>query len=161
MGATGPDGAVAHVDVAGVAATAFDHFDCRSRDPQLHTHVVISNKVMTVQDGRWRTLAGRPMHSAVVAISELYNATLADQLTRTLGVEWERRDRGRDRTPAWEIVGVSEELIGEFSTRTRHIEAEKDRLIAEYAARHGPGDHEAEDRRSPSPGSPRTSPTHE
>jgi conjugative relaxase-like TrwC/TraI family protein len=137
VGATGPDGAVAHVDVAGVAATAFDHFDSRAGDPQLHTHVVVSNKVMTVQDGRWRTLAGRPMHSAVVAISELYNATLADQLTRSLGVEWERRDRGRDRTPAWEIVGVSEELIGEFSTRTRHIEVEKDRLIAEYVARHG------------------------
>ncbi|MGB4137929.1 MAG: MobF family relaxase, partial [Microbacterium sp.] len=89
VGAAGPDGAVAHVDVAGVTAAAFDHYDSRSGDPQLHTHVVISNKVQTVQDGRWRTLAGRPMHSAVVAVSELYNAALADQVTRTLGLGWE------------------------------------------------------------------------
>ncbi len=137
LGATGPDGAVAHVDVIGVSAAAFDHYDSRSGDPQLHTHVVISNKVLTAQDGKWRTLAGRPMHSAVVAVSELYNAALADQLTRTLGVGWEARDRGRDRNPAWEVEGVPDELVTEFSTRTRHIEAEKDRLIAEYVARHG------------------------
>jgi len=137
VGATGPDGAVAHVDVAGVVAAAFDHYDSRSGDPQLHTHVVISNKVLTVQDGRWRTLAGRPMHSAAVAVSELYNAALADRLTRTLGLGWETRERGRDRNPAWEIEGVPDELIGQFSTRSRHIEAEKDRLIAEYVARHG------------------------
>ncbi|MGE9809570.1 MobF family relaxase [Janibacter sp. G1551] len=137
VGATGPDGAVAHVDVAGVAAAAFDHYDSRAGDPQLHTHVVVSNKVFTVQDGKWRTLAGRPMHQAVVAISEMYNAVLADQLTRTLGLNWEARDRGRDRSPAWEITGVPQELMDEFSTRTRHIEAEKERLIAEYVAQHG------------------------
>ena len=137
VGATGPDGAVAHVDVAGVVAAAFDHYDSRAGDPQLHTHVVVSNKVLTVQDGRWRTLAGRPMHSVVVAVSELYNAALADQLTRVLGVEWEARERGRDRNPAWEIEGVPDELVTEFSTRSRHIEAEKDRLIAGYVAKHG------------------------
>lgn len=111
VGATGPDGAVAHVDVAGVVAAAFDHYDSRSGDPQLHTHVVISNKVLTVQDGRWRTLAGRPMYAAVVAVSELYNAALADRLTRTLGLGWESRERGRDRNPAWEIEGVPEERV--------------------------------------------------
>lgn len=137
VGATGPDGAVAHVDVAGVVAAAFDHYNSRAGDPQLHTHVVVSNKVFTVQDGRWRTLAGRPMHQTVVAISEMYNAVLADQLTRTLGLTWEARDRGRDRSPSWEITGVPQELMNEFSTRTRHIEVEKERLIAEYVAQHG------------------------
>lgn len=137
VGATGPDGAVAQVDVAGVAATAFDHYDSRAGDPQLHTHVVISNKVKAVHDGRWRMLDGRPMHAAVVALSEHYNAVLADHLSRTVGVSWEQRDRGRDRNPAWEITGVSEDLIGEFSSRSRHIEVEKERLIAQYVQRHG------------------------
>jgi conjugative relaxase-like TrwC/TraI family protein len=136
VGATGPDGAVAHVDVAGVSAAAFDHYDSRAGDPQLHTHVVISNKVFTVQDSTWRTLAGRPMHTAVVAISELYNAALADRLTRNLGVGWEARDRGRDRNPAWEVTTVPDELIAEFSTRTRHIEEEKARLIEQYVSAH-------------------------
>ena len=46
-GVAAGDGAVAQVDVVGVAATAYDHWDSRAGDPQLHTHVVISNKVKT------------------------------------------------------------------------------------------------------------------
>ncbi len=136
-GATAGDGAVAQVDVTGLVATAFDHFDSRAGDPHLHTHVVISNKVQTAFDGRWRSLDGRPMHAAVVALSELHEAVFADHMTRTFGVEWEARDMGRDRNPAWAIRTVPEELVQEFSTRARHIDAEKNRLIAEYVARHG------------------------
>jgi hypothetical protein len=44
-GTTAQGGAVAQVDVTGLIATAFDHFDSRAGDPHLHTHVVISNKV--------------------------------------------------------------------------------------------------------------------
>lgn len=66
-GVAGPDGAVAQVDVDGLIATAFDHYDSRAGDPQFHTHVVISNKVKTVFDGKWRSLDGRPMHAATLA----------------------------------------------------------------------------------------------
>ncbi|MEX1145610.1 MAG: MobF family relaxase, partial [Acidimicrobiia bacterium] len=137
IGTRGPAGAVAQVEVAGVIATAYDHYDSRSGDPQLHTHVVISNKVQGVHDGKWRTLDGRPMHAAVVALSEHYNAVLADHLTRTLGLGWDRRDRGRNRNPAWEITGVPDQLIETFSSRSRAIEVEKDRLIAAYVTKHG------------------------
>lgn len=136
-GATASDGAVAQVDVTGLVATAFDHFDSRAGDPHLHTHVVISNKVQTAFDGKWRSLDGRPMHAAVVALSELHEAVFADHMTRTFGVEWEARDMGRDRNPAWAISTVPEGLVQKFSTRARHIDAEKDRLIAEYVAKHG------------------------
>mgnify|MGYP001336747290 CR=1 FL=1 len=44
---------------------------------------------------------------------------------------------GLDHNPAWAIAGVPEELVAEFSTRARHIDAETDRLIAEYVAAHG------------------------
>lgn len=136
-GATAGDGAVAQVDVTGLIATAFDHFDSRAGDPHLHTHVVISNKAKTVLDGKWRSLDGRPMHAAVVTLSELHEAVFADHMTRTFGVSWEAREMGRDHNPAWAIAGVPEELIAEFSTRARHIDAETDRLIAEYIAAHG------------------------
>lgn len=63
-------------------------------------HVVISNKVQTVLDNKWRSLDGRSMHAAVVALSELQEAVFADRLTRSFGVEWEARDMGRDRNPA-------------------------------------------------------------
>ncbi|MGK0741809.1 MobF family relaxase [Leucobacter sp. Z1108] len=138
VGMIGADGgAVAQVDTFGLAATAYDHYDSRSSDPHLHTHVVVSNKVKTVLDGRWRSLDGRPMHAATVALSELHEAIIADHLTRLLGVAWEARDRGRDRNPAWAVRTVPEELVVEFSTRARQIDAEKDRLIAEYVQKHG------------------------
>jgi conjugative relaxase-like TrwC/TraI family protein len=136
-GISDSDGAVAQVSVAGVAAVAYDHFDSRAGDPQLHTHVVVSNKVLTVMDGRWRSLDGRPVFSSVTGLSAHYNALVADRLSRDVGVEWELRQRGADRNPQWEIAGISDGLIAEFSSRIREIELKKDELIAEYVARHG------------------------
>jgi conjugative relaxase-like TrwC/TraI family protein len=137
VGAVGRNGAVAQVDVTGVIATAFDHYDSRAGDPHLHTHVVISNKVQTARDGKWRSLDGRPLHAATVALSELHEAVFADHLTRAFGVGWEAREMGRDRNPAWAITAVPEELVVEFSSRSRQIEQEKNRLVAEYVERHG------------------------
>jgi conjugative relaxase-like TrwC/TraI family protein len=136
-GISDSDGAVAQVEVAGVAAVAYDHFDSRAGDPQLHTHVVVANKVMTVMDRRWRSLDGRPVFASRTGLSAQYDALLADRLSRELGVEWELRQRGPDRNPRWEVAGVTDELITEFSSRTREIELAKDELIAEYVARHG------------------------
>lgn len=127
---------VAQVATRGLIATAYDHYDSRSGDPQLHTHVVVPNKVQG-EDGRWRSLDGRPMHAAVVTLSEHYNALLFDRLSRDLGVGWDQRDRGKDRNPVWEMSGVPDELIGEFSSRSAAIDAEKDKLIAAYVAEHG------------------------
>lgn len=136
-GISDADGAVAQVEVAGVAAVAYDHFDSRAGDPQLHTHVVVANKVLTVMDGRWRSLDGRPVFASRTGLSAHYDALLADRLSRDLGIEWELRERGPDRNPRWEIAGVTDDLITEFSSRTREIELKKDELIAEYVARHG------------------------
>ncbi|MGE0306832.1 MAG: MobF family relaxase [Acidimicrobiia bacterium] len=136
-GANARDGASAHHDVIGVAATAYDHWDSRAADPQLHTHVVVSNKVKTVFDGRWRSLDSRPMFASVVALSEHYNAVLADILRRNFGIEWETRERGTNRNPAFEIAGVGEDLVAEFSNRARAIEVEKNRLIEQYERNHG------------------------
>ena len=130
-------GGVAQVPVLGVAATAYDHWDSRANDPQLHTHLVVSNKVKAVHDGQWRTLDSRALHHAVVALSEHYNAVLADRLTYTFGIGWERRDRGPGRSAQWEIVGVPDKLLAEFSSRSRDIDIATDRLIADYTALHG------------------------
>ena len=136
-GVSAGSGAVAQADVVGVIATAFDHWDSRLGDPQLHTHVVVSNKVQTKGDGRWRSLDGRPLHAAVVALSEHYNAVLADHLTGIFGIEWDQRARGPGRTPAWELAPVPDELIHEFSSRSRGIDLETDRLIDRYVRDHG------------------------
>ena len=75
MGAHG----VAQVNTTGLIAAAFDHRDCRAGDPNLHTHLVISNKVQVIgADGvpRWLALDGTPLHHATVAASELYNTRI-------------------------------------------------------------------------------------
>ena len=136
-GATVGDGAVAQVSVKGIIATAFDHFDSRAGDPHLHTHVVVSNKVQTALDDKWRSLDGRPLHAAVVALSTLHEAVFTDELTRALGVSWEPRDRGRDRNTAWTITGTPEELVAHFSSRSHAIDDETDKLIDAFVAAHG------------------------
>lgn len=136
-GVAAGDGAVAQVEIAGVAAVAYDHYDSRAGDPQLHIHLVVANKVQTVLDGRWRSLDGRPIYASLTALSTHYNAVLADRLTRELGVAWELRERAADRNPQWEIAGINDDLIREFSSRSREIDLEKDRLIGAYIARHG------------------------
>lgn len=136
-GATAGDGSVAQVPVNGPIVTAIDHFDSPAGDPHLHTHVVISSKVRTKLDGKWRSLVGRPIHAAVVALSELHEAVFADHMTRIFGVGGESRDRGRDRNPACAIAAVPETLVTEFSSRGPYIDAEKNLPINEYVAEHG------------------------
>lgn len=133
---SGHDG-IEQLDVAGVAGTAYDHWDSRSNDPQLHTHVVVSNKVLTRADKQWRTLDSRALHNAVVALSAHYDAILRDRLTGTFGLAWEHRARGVDRNPQWEIAAVPDALIGEFSSRSRLIDTATDALIADHVAQHG------------------------
>ncbi|MET0929002.1 MAG: MobF family relaxase [Aeromicrobium sp.] len=136
-GASTRRGAVAQVEVTGLIAAAYDHYDSRASDPHLHTHVVISNKVLAVHDGTWRSLDSRPLHSWTVALSELHQAVFADHLTRALGVTWEERERGRDRNPDWAVTGVPQSLARLFSGRSADIDVAADALIDDYVAEHG------------------------
>ena len=136
-GASTSKGAVAQVEVTGLIAAAYDHYDSRASDPHLHTHVVISNKVRTVYDGKWRSLDSRPLHSWTVALSELHQAVFADHLTRALGVTWEPRERGRDRNPDWAVASIPQFLVKRFSGRSADIDVAADKLIEEYVVQHG------------------------
>lgn len=137
VGTDAGDGSVAHVDVTGLVAMAYDHWDSRAHDPQLHTHLVVANKVRAVVDGKWRTPDSRALFNANVAFSEHYNAILADRLTATLGVTWSHRKRGRDRNLAFEIDEIPDGLLFEFSSRSAEIEHCADALIREYREQRG------------------------
>ncbi|MEV6273349.1 MobF family relaxase [Kribbella sp. NPDC051936] len=126
---TGEHG-VAQIDIQGLIAAAFDHWDTRSGDPQLHTHVVVANRVQGL-DGNWRTLDSRTLHHSTVAMSEIHNVLLADNLSGRLGVDWELRERGPQRNPAFEIESIPDELIREFSARTEQIETNLAALLDE------------------------------
>jgi conjugative relaxase-like TrwC/TraI family protein len=127
----------AQIDTTGVLAAMFDHWDSRAGDPDLHTHVAISNKVMG-SDGKWRSLDGRSLFAAAVSLSERYNTRIEDELRRRLGVNFD--DRGEsdgDHRAVREIVGVPATLISHFSKRRQNIEREYRELLSGYRSRHG------------------------
>ena len=128
---------VAQVPVRGVLAAAFDHWDTRTNDPHLHTHVVIANRVQAFDDDKWRTPDSRALFRATVALSELHQGLLMDRLRRVLGAEWEPRARRHSKVPRYAIAGVPEGLCAEFAQRGEAIEARKDRLVHAYRAAHG------------------------
>ncbi|OIQ88908.1 multifunctional conjugation protein TraI [mine drainage metagenome] len=128
---------------AGMIAAAFDHWDSRAGDPNLHTHVVIANKVRG-EDGAWRSVDSRALHHAVVAASETYDALLADALSRALPVRWGWRSRGPRRSIGLELDGVDDDLIREFSSRTTHIDEAMSARLAEFYATFGRGPNRVE-----------------
>ncbi len=76
---------VFQADTSGLLAAAFVHRSSRAGDPQLHTHVLLANKVQR-SDGEWRSLDGREVFATQKPAGMLYNAALRAELTRRLGV---------------------------------------------------------------------------
>jgi conjugative relaxase-like TrwC/TraI family protein len=128
---------VVQEDVEGVVATAFTHWDSRAGDPQLHDHVVVANRARSVSDGAWRTLDSRGLFKSVVMLGELHQGVLADLLTQELGWDWDERSRRHSDQVRWEVAGVPETLMAEFSQRAAAIEERKEVLIPAFVASHG------------------------
>jgi conjugative relaxase-like TrwC/TraI family protein len=128
---------VVQEDIEGVVATAFTHWDSRAGDPQLHDHVVVANRAQSVSDGAWRTLDSRGLYKSVVALSEMHQGVLSDLLTERLGWGWDGRSRRHSERLRWEVTGVSEALMAEFSQRSVAIEERKTALLGEFVAAFG------------------------
>jgi conjugative relaxase-like TrwC/TraI family protein len=124
-------------DIEGVIAAAFTHFDSRAGDPQLHDHLIVWNRARSISDGRWRTLDSRAIFQARSALSSMHQGVLSDLLTERLGVGWDARDRRHSERARFEITGVPESLMAQFSQRVEQIEASKDELIDAFVANHG------------------------
>ncbi|WP_091548035.1 MobF family relaxase [Modestobacter sp. DSM 44400] len=129
-------GGLRQVDVTGLLAVAFTHRDSRNGDPDLHTHVAISNKVRTL-DSRWRALDGRALHAAAVAASERYNTRLEAQLVQRLGVTFTDRPTRPGLRPVRELVGVPAELLAAWSTRRAQITTGHAQLLDRFQATYG------------------------
>ncbi len=129
---------VAHLGTMGAIAAAFDHWESRTGDPQLHTHLVIANRIQRITDGAWVTLDSRTLYKAAVAASEHYNGLLFDALHGQLGSDTDIRNPVTStQNPGQQLTGIDEELIREFSNRSRLINVETDRLVAEWVTDHG------------------------
>jgi DNA primase catalytic core len=127
---------VRQVEVTGLIATAFTHRDSRNGDPDLHTHVAVSNKVQT-RAGKWLAIDGRVLFKATVSASEHYNTRLEAELVDRLGVAFaERPDADARKRPVREIVGVDARLNEFWSSRRASIDTKRAELTAKFQADH-------------------------
>ena len=124
------NGDVSIVDAERIIAATFRQHTSRALDPQLHTHVVIANRVRS-PDGRWLALYARSLKMDQRTVSAIYHAMLRSQLTARLSVEWEPVING-----IAEIAHVPQDVLEEFSTRTadvqRRIDEKLDRFIDRF-----------------------------
>ncbi|MGH8990926.1 MAG: MobF family relaxase [Acidimicrobiia bacterium] len=122
-------GGLIQVDTEGFVAAAFTHRTSRAGDPQMHSHVLVANKVRCA-DGRWRSLDGRELFAFQKAAGMAYNAALRVELSARLGVAWDPVDRNGQA----DIRGVPRELIELFSKRRQDVERRGAERIASLEA---------------------------
>jgi len=99
----------------GLVAASYFHGTSRALDPHPHHHNVVANAVVD-DEGGIRTLDARALYRQAPAAAALATAAVRWEI-RDLGVAWRRRDNG-----VWEVVGVSDEVIREFSSRRTEMD---------------------------------------
>ncbi|WP_351234249.1 MobF family relaxase [Streptomyces sp. NPDC002133] len=113
----------------GVIAARFRHYQDRDGGPLLHDHVVLSVKVIRA-DGQWGTLHTRPFLEYAVALSELYNQRLMEELCTALDLATVPHYPTAGQRPVMELAGIPEQLIDLFATRNaatmRQLAADED-----------------------------------
>ena len=119
-------GQVGVVDAEGIVAAAFRQHTSRALDPQLHSHVVIANRVLS-DDGRWLALDARSLKIDQRTLSAIYHAGLRAELTSRLGVSWHEPVNA-----IAEIAGIDNVVLAEFSARSDDIARRVDIKTARF-----------------------------
>ncbi len=109
------DGGRVFVNGNGFLAAGYLHRSSRNGDPQLHTHVLIANATKG-PDGKWTRLYHPAIYDHAKTAGYIYEAHLRNELTRTLGIEWQPVRNG-----IAEIKGFKDEWLKTFSTRRAEI----------------------------------------
>ena len=138
----------AHIAGQGLLVAVYNHRQSRAGDPLLHSHSIIANRIQGV-DGKWTTLDGHDLYHEALGADATYEVLMRGRLRAELGVDWEQNPR----TGQWEIKGIPDELIQQFSTRRGEIELAKESReargeawspkVAEYVAHSTRPDKEA------------------
>lgn len=109
------------VATEGLVVASYLHGTSRALDPFPHRHNVVANAACDANGDR-KALDGRALYRHAAPAAALATAEMRWLLTTRLGVTWRRSGRGR-----WELDGISDDVIDEFSTRRREL----DEAIAE------------------------------
>ena len=135
----GPAGGQVNVDTGGGVFAVFEQHTSRAGDPQLHTHVVLSNKVRR-PDGKWGAIDGLYVKKQQQTLSGLYHRTFEAELRARLpqlsllervnGVA-ELASPIAERDAGWLA------LLGQFSKRSDDVRAQFDAELAAFRVREG------------------------
>jgi conjugative relaxase-like TrwC/TraI family protein len=125
------NGSRLHPDTLGLTMAAFRQSTSRADDPQLHTHLVVSAKVQTI-DGHWRALDARILKRHQRALGGLYQSVLRAEVTARFGLEWGPIINGQA-----ELVAVPQDLLAVFSKRASQVGTALDAKTAEFQDREG------------------------
>lgn len=104
------------IKAEGWMVASFRHLTSRSLDPFPHHHNVVANTV-TLLDGSHRALDARGLYRHAQAASALATAEMRRQLSARLGVRWRLARHG-----GWEIAGIDDRVVREFSKRRNEID---------------------------------------
>lgn len=132
---------VRRVDAHEWTVAAFRQHTSRDEDPQLHVHCAVLNRVRSVEVHpytgerieRWRTLDGRAVYAHRPAAAAVAERVAEEALTRRLNVRFATRPDGKAR----EILGITEEMREQFSSRRRAISTKVAEMLEVYRAVHG------------------------
>ncbi|MCA1480810.1 MobF family relaxase, partial [Bradyrhizobium sp. NBAIM08] len=93
----------------------FEHGTSRAQDPQLHTHALALNACIR-DDGTTGTIRSKPFFTHQMAASAIYRQELSYQIYTRLHL------KSHQHKNWFEIDGIPEKLIEEFSKRRLEIE---------------------------------------
>lgn len=113
----------------GLTIASFRHLTSRALDPFPHHHNVIANSLVD-ENGTRRALDARHLYDHAQAASALATLEMRHRLTTQLGVRWRR-----GRSGSWEIDGIDDTVLREFSRRRNEIEDAVAELEAEIGRR--------------------------
>lgn len=105
----------------------FEHDTSRELDPTLHTHCVIANLTQTA-DGKWQSIANEELYKNKMINGQFYRSELAKNL-KELGLNIEITN---SKQMLFELKGIDNSLISEFSQRSKQIEESLEELREKY-----------------------------
>jgi conjugative relaxase-like TrwC/TraI family protein len=105
---------------ADLAFVSWFQHTSRDGDPQLHVHNQVAHVARTHDDGKWRAPDSYGYGEHGGAVAEIVAAHLESALTRRFGLGWVPRKDGY----GFEIKGIAEPILREFSSRRVSIDAQ-------------------------------------
>jgi conjugative relaxase-like TrwC/TraI family protein len=121
------DGISNHIKTGGMIVAKFEHDTSRELDPTLHTHCVIMNMTKD-ENGNYKAISNEILYDNKMINGQFYRSELAKNL-KELGLDIEITN---SKQMLFEIKGIDNSLITEFSQRSKQIEESLEELRAKY-----------------------------